>query len=127
MVNNAKRKWQIRLAVLAIFALGAVAGALALNVYKSNFGSPPRERRRDRFEQMVSRLNLSAEQETKVKQIMDETRTSFLELRRGSEPKYEEIRKTADSQLEAVLTPEQWQKWRQMTEEMRQRRRRSQI
>jgi hypothetical protein len=125
MQNNSKRKWQIRFAVLAIFLFGALAGALAFNVYESKLGGSSRERRRDRFDEMVQRLNLSTEQKTKVDQIMGEARANYLQLRKESEPKYEDIRKQTDSQLEAVLSPEQWQKWRQMTEEMRKRRGRS--
>ena len=48
MENKEQRKWQIRGAVLLIFLLGFLAGALTLNIYYHNrppsFAGPRRER-----------------------------------------------------------------------------------
>jgi uncharacterized membrane protein len=118
-----QQKWQIRAAVLVIFLLGFLAGALTLNVYYGQRASTLREARRDRFEQMMNRLNLSAEQKTQVDQLMSETRQQFMEMRQQSEPRFAEIRKLTNKRLQTILTPEQWQQWQQMTSEMRQRRR----
>ncbi len=61
----AKNKWQIRGAAAIIFVLGFTAGILALNVYRGwvRGGGPGRE---DRFEQLSNRLQLNADQKTKV-------------------------------------------------------------
>src|SRR5262245_61763076 len=115
MKSNDNRKWQIRAGVLGIFLLGFLAGALALNVYHLKQASS----RSDRFKQMINLLLLSPEQKTEVDQILSETRTQFLELRKQSEPRIEEIRKRTDQRMQAVLTPQQWQKWQQMTNEAR--------
>ena len=123
MKSNHNRKWQIRAAVLGIFTLGFLAGALALNVYHAKHASSLGDSRPNRFEQMVNRLQLSPEQKSEVDQIMSETRKQFVELRKQSEPRFEEIRKRTDERMQAVLTPQQWQQWQQMTNESRQRRR----
>ncbi len=126
MENGNKRKWQIRGAVAAIFLLGFLAGALALNFYHSRRSSFRREARSVRYEQMLSQLNLTTEQRTQVEQIMKDSRSQIrsqmIENRKQSEPRFAEIRKQTDERLQAVLTPQQWQQWQQMTSEMRGRR-----
>jgi len=120
MNNVAKNRWQVRVAAMIIFVLGFAAGVLALNVYRRVAGAdrPPR----DRFEQMARRLNLSDDQKTKVQQILGDTREQVRALRRESEPKFNEIRRQADTRLQEVLTPEQWQQFQKDRQEMRGRR-----
>ena len=114
-----KNKWQVRGAALIIFVLGFAAGILALNVYRSFAHGGER---RDRFEQMAERLQLTADQKTKVQEIFADTREQLRAVRRESEPKVNEIRLQADGRLQTVLTPEQWQKFQSTRDEMRQRR-----
>ena len=119
MDNASKNRWQVRFAALIIFVLGFAAGILALNVYR---GFARDRSPRDRFEQMAERLQLNAEQKTKVQEIFTDTREQLRAVRRESEPKMNEIRNQADSRLQTVLTPEQWQKFQSMRDEMRPRR-----
>jgi len=115
-----KTRWQVRSAAALIFVLGFAAGILALNVYRGwarNMGGP-----RDRFEQMSQRLNLNADQKTKVQQIFTDTREQLTALRKESEPRVDQIRSQADERLKQVLTPEQWQQFQKMREEGRRRR-----
>ena len=121
MDRIAKGKWQVRLAALAVFVLGFAAGALALNAYRAWSAGPGRggEHRRDRFEQMAERLQLSEEQRSQVKQILSETRGQLRALHKESEPRFEEIRRQTDERLRQVLTPEQCQKFQQMKDEPR--------
>jgi Spy/CpxP family protein refolding chaperone len=119
MDNATKNRWQVRGATLVIFVLGFAAGILALNVYRGLAGAP---RSRDRFEQMAERLNLNADQKTKVQQIFSDTREQVRALRRESKPKFDEIRRQADARLQEVLTPEQWQQFQKDRNEMRGRR-----
>ena len=76
-----------------------------MNVYRGQFSRSPRETRGERFEQMLDRLNLTADQRTQVEQIMKESRSEIVEIRRQSEPRYKEIRKQTDERLQAVLSP----------------------
>ncbi len=119
MNNIAKNRWQVRIAAAIIFVLGFTAGILALNVYRGLARGGPRG---DRFEQMADRLQLNADQKTKVQQIFSDTREQLRALRRESEPKVNEIRQQADERLRQVLTPEQWQQFQSERGRFRERR-----
>ena len=123
MQNITKSKWQLRLAALVIFLLGAAAGALAPSAYRALVGWD-RPSRQARFEHMLDRLQLTADQRSQVQQIFDETRRRLAALRNESEPRVAEIRSEADQRLQKVLTPEQWQQFQQLMKEGRDSRRR---
>ena len=114
-----KNRWQVRLIAAIIFALGFTTGILAMNLYRSLARNVTP---RDRFEQVSERLQLNADQKTKVQQIFSDTRDQLRALRKESEPKVADIRRQADEKLQQVLTPEQWKKFQAMKDEMRQRR-----
>lgn len=118
MNNIVKNRWQVRVAAAIIFVLGFTAGILALNVYRGF----ARGDGRDRFERMSDRLNLNADQKTKVQQIFSDAREQMDGLRRESEPRINEIRRQADERLQQVLTPDQWQQFQKMRSEGRERR-----
>ena len=121
MNNTAKNKWQVRIAALVIFLLGFAAGILALNAYRgwARGAGPGRD---DRFEQMSARLQLNSDQKTKVQQILGDTREQLRSVRKDSEPRVNDIRKQTDQRLQQILTPDQWQRFQQMRDEMRARR-----
>jgi Spy/CpxP family protein refolding chaperone len=114
MDSSAGSKWQVRLAVLILFVVGFMAGALAMNIYRARHGSP-RAGGRGGFEQMLDRLNLTQDQRTQVSDIFEDARKQLGELRKDSEPKFREVRKNTDERLQSVLTPEQWDQFQQMT------------
>ena len=114
-----KNRWQVRVAAAVIFLLGFTAGILALNVYR---GLARNVAPRDRFEQLAERLQLNADQKTKVQQIFGDTREQLRALRKESEPKVSDIRHQADERLQQVFTPEQWKQFQTIRDEMRQRR-----
>ena len=119
MNNISRNKWQVRVAAGVIFVLGFTAGILALNVYR---GLARRGEPRDRFEQLSQRLDLNADQKTKVQQIFSDTREQLRALRREAEPRMDDIRRQADERLQQVLTPEQWQQFQKLRAEGRDRR-----
>jgi DNA anti-recombination protein RmuC len=121
MNNITRNRWQVRLAATIIFLLGFVAGALALNVYRG-WARGPAAGREDRFEQLSDRLQLNAEQKSKVQQILGDTREQLRALRKESEPRVNEIRQQTDQRLQQVLTADQWKRFQQMRDEMRARR-----
>src|SRR5437867_8938253 len=106
-----KNRWQVRVAVAVIFLLGFAAGILALNVYR---GLARNATPRDRFEQLSERLQLNADQKTKVQQIFGDTREQLRNLRKESEPKVNDIRQQADQKLQQVLNAEQWKQFQVM-------------
>jgi len=124
METSSKSKWQIRLAVLLIFVIGFIAGALTMNIYRGQDRRyPPRSGRGGFvFERVMSRLDLTPEQETQVKEIFDEARAKLIQLRKESGPKFGEVRRETDERLRAVLTPEQWEQFQQIVGENRGRR-----
>lgn len=115
MNNFTRNRWQVRVAAAIIFVLGFTAGILALNIYRGL----ARADGRDRFEQLSERLNLSADQKTKVQQILGDTREQLRALRRESEPRVDEIRRQADERLKQVLSEAQWQQFQTMRNERR--------
>jgi Spy/CpxP family protein refolding chaperone len=123
MNNLTRNRWQVRLAALVIFVLGFAAGALALNAYRSWSRASGRERGRGHFERTLERLDLTDEQRPRVKEILAEARAEIGAVRRESEPRMAEIRRRSDERLRQVLTPEQWQRFQQMKDEARPRRR----
>lgn len=113
MNNIIRNRWQVRVAAAIIFVLGFTAGILALNIYRGLV----RADGRDRFEQLSERLNLNADQKTKVQQILSDTRDQLRALRRESEPRVDEIRRQADEHLKQVMSEEQWQQFQNMRNE----------
>ena len=120
MDNASRSKWQVRGAAILIFVLGFAAGLLALGAYRAWARRPAAPG--DRFNQMATRLQLNADQKTKVQQIFGDTRQQLQNLRKDSEPRVTEIRQQTDQQLQEVLTPAQWNQFQQMRNEMRGRR-----
>jgi Spy/CpxP family protein refolding chaperone len=114
MTNVAKNRWQVRIAATIIFVLGFTAGILALNVYR---GWVPRIGRDNRMDELSERLQLTADQKTKVQEIFNDTREQLRAVRRETEPRMEEIRRQADGRLQTVLTPAQWDQFQHLREE----------
>ena len=117
MNNVAKNRWQVRIAAVIIFVLGFTAGILALNVYRGL----TRGGQGNRIDELADRLQLTAEQKTKVQEIFSDTREQLRAARQEMEPRMAEIRRQADGRLQTVLTPEQWEKFQRIRDE-RQRR-----
>ncbi|HKQ06249.1 MAG TPA: periplasmic heavy metal sensor [Blastocatellia bacterium] len=122
METSVKNKWQIRLAVLLIFVIGFVAGALAMNAYRARRVSAGATNRRGRFERVMEQLNLSAEQRDQVKAIFDEARAQLTEMRRESQPRFRAVREQTDARLRGVLNTDQWEQFQKLTSEFKDRR-----
>jgi Spy/CpxP family protein refolding chaperone len=122
MDKSIRNRWQVRAAAVLIFVLGFAGGALALNAYRAwarSSGGGAAVSRQDRFQQMSERLKLGDDQKSQVQKILGDTREQLQALRKESEPRVTEIRRQADERLQKVLTPEQWQQFQQMRDEMR--------
>ena len=117
-------KWRVRLAIVAIFTLGFVAGGLAVNLYRHGKveGSPaggqqPFHRGPGGFEAMFTKLNLSDQQKQQVDQILSDTRQRIQEIHRASQPQMDDIKKQTRERLKAVLTEDQWNQFQQQIKE----------
>jgi Spy/CpxP family protein refolding chaperone len=122
METSLKNKWRICLGILLIFAIGFVAGALTMKIYRARAAVDPSPNYRGRFERVMEQLNLTNEQRDQVKAIFDEARARLIEMRRESGPKFREVREQTDERLRAVLTPEQWEQFQKLTSDSRDRR-----
>lgn len=131
-------KWKVAGAVLLIFLLGFSAGALSLNLYYRSRPDQFQRRfdgRRNPYEAIFNRLDLTADQKARAEKILEESRAKMREatrpqmeelreMRKLAEPRIDEIRQQTDQQLQAVLTAEQWEQFKKLREEIRPRSRR---
>jgi len=79
MTNVIKNRWQVRIAATIIFVLGFTAGILALNVYRgwgTRGGGGG-----NRMDELSERLQLTADQKTKVQEIFSDTREQLRAVR----------------------------------------------
>lgn len=120
MNSENKSKWQIRLATLSIFLIGFIAGALALNAYQVWVGASGQMSKHKKYDQIFNQLDLTEAQRAEVQKIVGETREQLQKMREESEPRVQEIRGRADEKMRQILTPEQWQKFQQLRENMRE-------
>jgi Spy/CpxP family protein refolding chaperone len=121
METSGKNKWQVRFAVLVIFAIGFAAGALSMNFYRWHRPAPQSAAATGRLDRVINRLGLNSEQEGQVRAIFDDARSQLTQIRKESEPKFREVRLRTDERLQSVLSPEQWAQFQQMREEFRGR------
>jgi Spy/CpxP family protein refolding chaperone len=99
--------------LLGVFVLGAVTGSALTGLYRSRASGPEARERamHERFENMRRELNLTDEQTTAVRAIIDETRNEYRALRAELRPRFEEPRQKARTRIRALLTPDQQKKF----------------
>ena len=116
MTLTGQAKAKIWLVLVAVFVLGAVTGGALTGLYRSRASSSAsrdnRERAmKDRFEKMRQELNLTDQQTTQVRAILDETRNEYRNLREELRPRFDEPRLKARAKIRALLNPDQQKKF----------------
>lgn len=117
MTPRATTRLKIWLTIVGVFALGCVTGASLDSVYRLRArNNSPQEMRGRRgkdaaFEDMKRDLNLSDQQATEIRAILDQTRNDYRSLRTEVRPRYDAIRQNARTRIRALLTPEQQQRF----------------
>lgn len=114
------------LKILLVFALffSMVCGVSA----QRQRGGDPAKRIEKRMKKMAKHLNLTADQETKVKAILIESAKKGRELknsgvsRKEKRQKKKALRQETDTKLAAVLSPEQMKKFNEMKQKQKERR-----
>ena len=94
--------------VVAVFAVGLIAGVLGGRLVPNvspgppDLGPPP-------FQRYFSRgdLDLTAEQRRQMKEVFTRQRAKFEDLHRDLRPQVEALMDETQAQIEAILTPEQ--------------------
>jgi Spy/CpxP family protein refolding chaperone len=98
-------------AVLAVFLLGALVGALGTHLfYAHHFHHPGMLSAlgaRWIAADLHRRLDLTPEQQTRIDAILADARRESLELRRQMAPQISHLMETAHARISQVLTPEQ--------------------
>lgn len=104
---------KIWLVVVGVFVLGCVTGVSLDSVYRLH-ANPERQQqkkggrhRKEDFESLKRALNLSEQQATEIRAILDQTRNSYRALRAEVRPRYDALRQQSRTQIRALLTPEQ--------------------
>lgn len=114
MTVTGQTKAKIWLVLVAVFVLGAVTGGALTGLYRSRAsgGRDAKEHgMKERFEKMRQELNLTDEQTTQVRAILDETRSEYRSLREELRPRFEEPRLKARAKIRALLNPDQQKKF----------------
>lgn len=116
MTPSGKTRFKIWLAVVGVFALGCVTGASLDSAYRLQASNERQEMRGRRskeevFESMRRDLNLSEQQATEVRAILEQTRSGYRALRTEVRPRYDALRQNSRARIRALLTPEQQQRF----------------
>ncbi|HEX8459115.1 MAG TPA: hypothetical protein VF656_17615 [Pyrinomonadaceae bacterium] len=110
-------RFKILLVLVGVFLLGGVTGASLDSLYRVR---KDRDKRSDHrgggrggnreeriFESMRRDLNLTEQQATDIRAILEQTRNEYRTLRTEVRPRYDAVRQTARTRIRALLTPEQ--------------------
>ena len=104
---------KILLVLVGVFILGGITGASLDSIYRlrGDRHEGGRGRGGDRedkiFQRMRSDLNLTEQQATEIRAILDQTRNDYRALRTEVRPRYDAVRQQARTRIRALLTPEQ--------------------
>jgi len=129
MQSNNSSKQKARLIVISVFIIGFAAGALSLNLYQrlTSSGSEkvdPRDRTGVFIKKMNDKMKLTADQETRIREILDNTGHKFFELRKKVEPcmkdfdpQFDAVRQQGREEIRTVLTEKQLPAFQEMVDE----------
>jgi hypothetical protein len=121
-MSNNKFNWQVRAAALSVFFLGFLGGALALNAYQVWYGAGSSGTRSQRFERIFDQLELSDAQKMDVQKIVGETRGEIQTLKKDCDAHVQEIRAHSDERFKGIFSDEQYGKFVNLRDELRQSR-----
>ena len=115
MTLTGRTTLKIWLVLIAVFLLGSVTGAAVTGLYRSRASAGrngrDRSKHEQRFEKMRQELNLTDQQATDVRTILDQTRNDYRALREELRPRFEEPRLRARTKIRALLNVEQQKKF----------------
>ena len=92
-----------------IFVVGVITGSALTIGLGSHFMHPPGAQQINRLwmAQLVQRLDLTADQQARIKPILADAKTRIQSLHRDEVERGSQIMKAAHDQISALLTPEQ--------------------
>jgi hypothetical protein len=118
-----RSKTSATLMLVLTFALGAVAGVVSNHLYETRFkpsnqrpgarSAPP-----DIVEELGRGLSLNADQKSKLKEIIHESRERYRALSIQFRPQYDALRDQTRQQIRQILTEEQKARFEKIITEM---------
>jgi Spy/CpxP family protein refolding chaperone len=106
--------------LLLVFVSGSVVGALGYRTYNPptartvNTPAPATDWRKQYMEESKARLDLTADQVTKLRAIMDDTDARFHQARERENQEIREIRDEHIARVRMLMTPEQLPKYEKL-------------
>ena len=109
--------------LVLVFGAGAVFGVVMTRVVvqrtiRAMIAQPDLVRERVELN-LVRRLRLGPEQRRRVRVVLQDTQQQMQELRRGVQPRFASIMSNAQSQVLAILSPEQRREFQKLRQENR--------
>jgi len=121
---NATDRWKIVLTLIAIFVAGAVTGGF-LTIHAMKYETPRRIEVPPgtpfSVDRWLAHLHLTPDQDQKLRPIIEQVDNELRNLRALDLREIEGILDRAQDRMNAVLTPDQRERLRQMLEERKQR------
>lgn len=119
------KKWKMIVGILLVFILGGLVGSLGTELYHrtlyGQFRKDPEARKRFILQKFTEKLGLSEQQQTAFKSVIDRIDA----LRKAQSQKHRaEVAKIMDAnylEMKNVLSPEQQQKFAELVQEIRKR------
>jgi len=104
------------LLVLLVFALGIALGAVGTYVVTTRVlaARPQLNTVPNRVALFTRDLNLNADQQKQIQEILTETRARYAEIHSQADPEYEKARHEGREKIRQILTPEQRPKFEDM-------------
>lgn len=121
------KPWKVVLAFTGIFLAGVLVGGMATIRWGRNFAQrqPMGEQFAPRMmERLTSELQLTADQQAKIRPIIDARTTELRQLRRTTQKATANVLEHMQSDIAAQLTPEQKAKFEEQLKKQRERMRR---
>ena len=120
-----KKRWPI-FGVMLVFLLGILCGSLATHLlynYRMDSIISGRGEAREEFlvKRLVRKLRLDDRQKAQVRSIVHDTHEGIKALRRQLRPQTEAVIEKAQARINAILTPEQREKFAQMIAEHKEK------
>jgi len=132
MTKTGKYKFWLVLSLIVAFAAGVFGGIFSERYYfhrkrHANIARAQTERSQAHFpslEQLAQDLNLSAEQQEQIRKIFERNDAKLKDLRTDMRGRLATIRAELKTEVDAILTPEQKQKFEAMIESYLEQRKR---
>jgi Spy/CpxP family protein refolding chaperone len=115
-MKNKGTFWMV-LAVVVIFAAGAVSGVFLDRYLLSGRHGQDRRGGPPSIEMMARDLSLTPDQQVRIREIFRESESRFKELRTNIHQGLDQIRQAIKTEIDSVLTPEQQKKFEAMIQD----------